>query len=187
MRYEPKKIGKSPEIMCLACFICAAIMIAASNIHRLTGVGIMQTIAVGFLVAMIFIAVRYIFTSFRYEVVKRSKNDDAPVKSLAPESLELRISRQTGSRGFACENIVNLGDIISFEEIPSGKAEKSMLKSAGKGPFYKYKKNMAGGKCWLLCARGEKENIRIVLEIGDEGIELSDYLHAVASFNNNEK
>jgi MFS superfamily sulfate permease-like transporter len=128
MRYEPKKIGKSPEIMCFACFLCAAVMVLASNVRGIYGSGIMQGIAVAFLVAMIFFAVRYVFTSFRYEVVKRSKSEDAPVKSLAPEKLELRVARQQGKRAFVYENIINLGDIISFSELPEGKAVKRMIK-----------------------------------------------------------
>lgn len=183
MRYEPKKIGKSPEIMCFACFLCAAVMVLASNVRGIYGSGIMQGIAVAFLVAMIFFAVRYVFTSFRYEVVKRSKSEDAPVKSLAPEKLELRVARQQGKRAFVYENIINLGDIISFSELPEGKAGKRMIKAAGSGFLFKYKKNLAGGKCWLLVAKGEEKNIRIVLEINDDGVSLSDYLSAVARFN----
>ncbi len=183
MRYEPKKIGKSPEIMCLACFFCAGIMILASNVKGITGGGIMQSVAVVFLVGMIYFAVRYVFTSFRYEIVCRSKIETSPVKSLAPEKLELRVSRRQGKRAYVCENIINLGDILSFEELAEGKSGRKAIKAAGRGPLFKYKKNIAGGKCWLLLAKGEAENIRIVLEINGDGVELSDYLRAVALFN----
>ena len=184
MRYEPKKVGKGPELMCLGCFICAGVMILASNVKGIAGVGILQSVAVAFLVAMIYFAVRFVFTTFRYEIVRRSKSEDAPVKSLAPEKLEMRIFKQQGKRGFICENIVCLGDIISFEELPAGRAGRRMLKAAGSGLLFKYKKNLAGGKCWLITAKGEEKNLRIVIEINDEGIELSDYLSAVARFNN---
>ena len=86
-------------------------------------------------------------------------------------------------RAFVYENIINLGDIISFSELPEGKAGRRMIKAAGSGFLFKYKKNLAGGKCWLLVAKGEEKNIRIVLEINDDGVSLSDYLSAVARFN----
>ena len=187
MRYEPKQKGKAPEAACIAMFVCAGIMVGASNIERLLGRGFMQGLAVLFLGVMIYVAVRYIFTSFRYEIVAKSKSEDAPVKSLAPEKLELRISRQQGKRGYVYENVIALDSIVSFEKLDAGKLGKRQIKAAASGVMYKYIRNMARPELWLMVVQCEDKKVRLVLEFGEDGAPFYNYLSAVARYNNEEK
>ncbi len=187
MRYEPKQKGKAPETMCMVLFVCAGIMVGAANIERLLGRGFMQGMAVIFLGVMIYIAVRYIFTSFRYEIVAKSKSEDAPVKSLAPEKLELRIARQMGKRGYIYENVIALDSIVSFERLEEGRLGRAKIKSAASGVMYKYIKNMARPQKWLAVVQCEDKKIRVVLEFGDDAAPFYNYLHAVVRYNDEEK
>ena len=204
MIFEPKQKNKVPEVTVLALFLCAGIAYAFSAVEAISGRGILQLLAVALFVAMVFIAVRYKFTSFRYVVRKAAvqkkslHHDDEdgdseselayegfdnsiPVTSLPPSALELVIERRQGSGKWGTECVLKLSEIYSCSILPEHKDEFERIsaenKKVGK---YKYFRNLVAPDQTAILANSPTGKVMVFIETEKK---LSEYLRSVAVFN----
>ncbi|MBE6714306.1 MAG: hypothetical protein E7575_03335 [Ruminococcaceae bacterium] len=202
MNYIPKQKNKAADVTILALFLCATVAVGFSAIEMIPGKGILQSVGLFIFVAMIYVLVRYKFTTFEYQIRIAAKpkkslhNEDSeeetvkeggevkglPITAMPPEALELCINRKQGRRNEYFECIVRLSEIESCQRLPNDKKEKKeALKKIGKMPTYKYLVNMVGADQLLLTAKVLGKRVIIIIEA--EG-KFADYLCAVARFNN---
>ncbi len=205
MIFEPKQKNKAPEVTVLALFVCAGVAYAFSSIEAIGGKSILQLLAVALFCAMIFVAVRYKFTSFRYsirrtavqkkslhhddgdegELALEGADDNIPVTALSPNRLELVIERRQGSGKWGIECILKLSDIYTCTILPDGKDEFEKISAENKRiGKYKYFKNMVTPYQTVLTANSPSGKVMVFLETDKK---LSEYLRSVAVFNNGNK
>ena len=204
MRFEPKQKNKVPEVTVLALFVCAGVAYAFSSFEAMGGRGILQLVAIVLFCAMIFVAVRYKFTSFRYSIRKASiqkkslhhdedegndeselalegANDDLPLTSLSPSVLELVIERRQGNGKWGTECILKLSEIYSCSILPEHKDEFEKIsaenKKVGK---YKYFRNLVAPDQTAILANSPTGKVMVFIETEKK---LSEYLRSVAIYN----
>ncbi len=205
MSFEPRQKNKAPDVFMLAMFVCAAVAAGFSSVEGLKGRGFLQTLVLVLFSALIFVLVRYKMTRIRYTVriktVKKgygSEDDDdaetetvreggePSVTSIAPERLEFIAEKAQSRNTFVTECLVELTDIISCQ--PYAAADKArrreIKKEAGKGPVYKYVKNMVGADTWLMCVKTTQGKAKIIFE---PSAKMGEYLSAVAGYNDQKK
>lgn len=192
MEFEPKQKNKVPDILCAALLFCAVVCMVFGNVRGIAGRSILQTVALGFFAAFVFVLVKYKFTRVRYVIRKKAKkgygdeeeeteDDNAPVISCPPESLELLIETAQGKRTFIGENLVALEKIEFFGKLPEQKSEKKALSEKfSKIPCYKYLKNVVGTERYLLVASSEVGRMKIIFEPSGK---MAEYLSAVSAYN----
>lgn len=204
MSFEPKQKNKAPDGFMLAMFICAAVAAGFSSLEGLRGRGFLQGMVLVLFGLLIFVLVRYKMTRIRYTVriktVKKgygSEDDDEdaekvceggdqPITAIAPEKLEFIVEKAQSRNTFVIECLAELTDIVLCK--PYSTADKSGRKSikaeAGKGPTYKYVKNMVGASTWLMCVKTPQGIAKIIFE---PSAKMGEYLSAVAGYNKERK
>lgn len=206
MKFEPRQKNKAPEAVILATFLCAGIALAFSAIEGIAGGGILQTVALVLFGAMIFVAVRYKFTSFRYtvKVAEFSKKSlhheddeeekeeevpltpdgkEPPVTAYPPKRLLLTVERRQGRGAWVTECLVRLSEVHACYVLPedketAGAALKS--KEYRRAPRYKYFKNLVAPEQTVLIADTAMGKTVIYLETDRK---ISEYLKSVAAYN----
>ncbi len=181
MIYEPKQKNKAPDILLLAFFICGSVCYAFSGLNFIRGRGILQGLVLVFFCGLIYVAVKYKFTRTRYVVRPKEADGGAVpesadeenvsasfIKHLPPERLQFVVEKQQGRRGFVSECILSGADIVSFTRLSAdGSERKKTVVAAGKIPEFKYLRNIVGAQQWLLTARGDSSDIKIIIEADD--------------------
>ena len=191
MEFEPKLKNKAPEVLTIALFFCALVCVVFSNIEGIKYRGILQSIALIFFAGMIFVLVKYKFTSVRYTVRKKDEKgygtedaedtENIPVSACPPSSLELFIEMAQGKRTFIGVAVVALDGITQFGKMPAVKSEKKALKEKyKKTQKYTFLRNMVGADEYYLAAKTDAGDVFIVLEPGEK---MAEYLSAVARYN----
>lgn len=205
--FEPRQKNRAPDIFALAMFVCAAVAAGFSSWNAVRGRGYLQAFALVLFGILIYVLVRYKFTRIRYAVrfktVKKgygSEDDDdeeeeervseggevRPITAAAPEKLEFIIEKAQSRNTFVTECLVELTDIIFCKPYPYADKQrrKDIQKEAGKGPTYKYLKNMVGADTWFMCVKTSQGTAKIIFE---PDAKMGEYLSAVAGYNKERK
>jgi len=198
MIYEPRQNNRVPDVCVLCLLICAGVAYAFSIIDSLPGRGMLQAVSLCLFCAVIFIAVRYKFTSFRYTISvdhsgRRSRHhaDDEetvtaggmsceeaerlPIRSVDPSLLVLRIERRQGRGPWGTECIIGLSEITSCCLLPEEEERFEKMEAEFKGGArYKYFKNMAAEKKTVITADTKSGKVMVWLE---RDANISPFLH----------
>lgn len=204
MIFEPKQKNKVPEVTVLALFVCAGTAYAFSSFDAIGGRGILQLVAMVLFCAMIFVAVRYKFTSFRYSIRKAAiqkkslhhddeegdgecelafegADDSLPVTSLPPSMLEFVVERRQGNGKWGTECILKLSEIYSCSILPQHKDEFEKISAENKRlSKYKYFRNLAVPDQTAILANSPTGKVMVYIETEKK---LSEYLRSVALYN----
>jgi len=205
MTFEPKQKNRVPEVTILAIFVAAGVAFAFSALDGLSGKGMLQFAAMALFCAMIFVAVRYKFTSFKYtvrvgaapkkslhheddedeeeeEVPLTPDGKEPPVTMFPPKKLVFVVERRQGNSKWNMECLVRLSDVHSCFILPEDKdALNIALKENRKAPVYKYFKNMVTPDQTVLIADTMTGKAVVYIETDRK---MSEYLKSVASYNN---
>ena len=207
MTFEPKQKNKAPEVTVLCLFIAAGVAFGFSAVELIPGRGVLQLLALVLFCAMIFIAVRYKFTYYRYSVRKAAsmrrslhhddeeedeesckepaleQGDDIPVTALAPKMLELVVERKQGNGKWVSECILRLSDIDTCHTLPDCKEEfEKVMEGNKRTAKYKYFRNLVVPEKTVITADSPSGKVMVYLEYEKK---LTEYLRAVAEYNKN--
>ena len=208
MTFEPRQKNKVPEVTIIALFVAAGVAFAFSAIDGLSGQGMLQFAAMALFCAMIFVAVRYKFTSFKYtvrvaaapkkslhhedeedeeeeEIPLTPDGKEPPVTMYPPKKLVFVVERRQGNSKWNMECLVRLTDIHACFTLPEDKeALDAALKENRRAPKYKYFKNMATPDQTVLIADTMVGKAIVYFETDGK---MSQYLKSVAAFNRDNK
>jgi len=193
MQYTPTPRDDRARRIVFALIAAGAVAFAAAAVLR-TGRALLQTAAIVFFAAGIFVTTRYIFTAFSYSVEPRDdgRPEDGTVTAadvgtfhtryLPPSEMDFVVRKSQGQRQGILEARLSMGELVYFAPLPlKGGREREVYRLYPAMRAYNYTVSLRPETQFIAVFEDSAENVIGIVFEPDE--RMADYFADTAAKN----